>query len=100
MSAIRTPGRRPKTASALIRREIQRQGERLWRLGDFRGLPPAAVASTMARMVKQGTLQRVEPGLYFRSRPTIVGESTPSQQAVTAAKLVEPLQPAGLTAAA
>jgi DNA-binding Lrp family transcriptional regulator len=98
-TGIRTRGRRPKTSSALIRREIESQGERLWRLGDFRGLSPTAVASTMARLVKEGKLRRIEPGVYYRSRSTIVGESMPSQQAVTAAKLPEPLQPTGLTAA-
>lgn len=96
----RTPGRHPKTAGARIRREIESQGERIWRLRDFRDLPPSAVASTLSRMVKQGTLRRIEPGVYYRSRATILGESTPSNQALTAAKVGEPLQPTGLTAAA
>jgi hypothetical protein len=96
----RTPGRHPKTAGARIRREIESQGERIWRLRDFRDLSPSAVASTLSRMVKQGTLRRIEPGLYYRSRATILGESTPSSQALTAAKVGEPLQPTGLTAAA
>ena len=51
-------------------------------------------------MVKEGKLQRIEPGVYYRSRATIVGQSTPSNQAVTTAKIGEPLQPTGLTAAA
>lgn len=96
----RTRGRRPRTSSALIRREIEAQGERLWRLTDFRDLSPSAVASTLARLVKEGKLRRIEPGVYYRSRPTIVGESRPTQQALIAAKLPEPLQPTGLTAAA
>ena len=51
-------------------------------------------------MVKEGKLRRIERGVYYRSRPTVVGQSTPSNTAVTAAKAREPLQPTGLTAAA
>jgi hypothetical protein len=51
-------------------------------------------------MVKEGKLQRIEPGVYYRARSTIVGQSTPSSQALTAAKIGEPLHSAGLTAAA
>src|SRR5437588_10888263 len=93
-------GRRPKTAGARIRRAIQSQGERIWRLNDFPDLPASAVASTLSRMVKEGTLQRIERGVYYRSRATIVGQSMPSNQALTATKVRQPLQPAGLTAAA
>jgi len=96
----RARGRRPRTASARIRREIEAQGERLWRLRDFGDLSPSAVASTLSRLVKEGRLRRIQPGVYYRSRPTILGESIPSQQAVLAAKLAEPLHPTGLTAAA
>src|SRR5438270_8872232 len=93
-------GRKPKTAGAQIRRAIESQGERIWGLDDFRDLPSSAVASTLSRMVKEGELQRIEPGIYYRSRATIVGQSTPSNQALAAAKVGEPLHSSGLTAAA
>lgn len=96
----RRGGRHPKASSARIRREIESQGERIWRLGDFRDLSPTAVASTLARLVREGKLRRIEPGVYYRSRQTILGQSTPTQQALTAAKLHEPLHPTGMTAAA
>lgn len=99
-TANRMPGRPPKTAGARIRREIEAHGERFWRLSDFRGLPPSAVASKLSRMARHGKLRRIAPGIYYRSRSTILGESSPGQQALTAAKLREPLQPSGLTAAA
>jgi len=51
-------------------------------------------------MVKEGKLRRIEPGIYYRSRATIVGESTPGKLALSAAKGAGGLQPTGLTAAA
>lgn len=99
-TAARTSGRAPKTAGARIHREIESHGERIWRLSDFRDLPASAVASKLSRMVRHGKLRRIEQGVYYWPRPTILGESTPSQQALTSAKLGEPLQPSGLTAAA
>jgi hypothetical protein len=95
-----TSGRKPKTAGAQIRRAIELRGERIWRLRDFPELPPSAVATTLSRLVKEGELRRIEPGIYYRSRATIVGPSMPSGSELTAARVTEPLQPTGLTAAA
>ena len=69
------------TASA-IRRRIERSGERLWRFQDFAGAPPAAVAQTLSRLAREGTLQRLSKGVYYRSRITALGRSRPNPAAL------------------
>ncbi len=66
------------TTAELIRREIEKGGERIWRISDFRGQPGAAVAQTLSRLAKAGVLQRSGKGIYFRPRATAFGPSMPS----------------------
>ncbi len=87
------------SASAAIRRRVEAGGERFWRYEDFAGLPPAAVAKTLSRLAKEGELDRVSKGVYYRTRPTRFGPSLPAASAVAANTLRAALHPAGLTAA-
>jgi len=82
-----------------IRSRVHRGGERFWRHTDFADLPPAAVSQTLSRLARGGELQRVRKGLYYRSRPTVLGESLPAPDAVAAHSSRGRLHPAGLTAA-
>jgi len=66
----------------LVRRRIERSGERLWRPADFRGLPFSAVAQSLSRLTRQGALQRLSKGVYYRARPTAFGKSLPSPAAI------------------
>lgn len=61
-----------------VRRRIERGGERLWRLDDFRNLPFTAVAQALSRLTRQGILERLSKGVYFRSRETTFGKSQPN----------------------
>lgn len=70
-----------KTASS-IRLQIERGGERLWRLDDFRDYPISAVAQTLSRLTRNGTLERLSKGVYYRSRLTALGPSRPSPTAI------------------
>ena len=89
----------PATA-AEIRRRIERSGERLWRFEDFRDLPFAAVAKTLSRLVRDGFLQRLSKGTYFRSRSTSFGASQPNPAAIQKlAARRQSLFPAGIAAA-
>lgn len=65
-----------------VRQRIERGGERLWRLEDFRGLPSAAVAQALSRLTRQGTLERLSKGVYYRSRQTTFGKSLPNPAAI------------------
>lgn len=87
------------SAAARIRRRIERGGERFWRVSDFNDLPPRTVARTLARLADAGVVERARHGLYYRSRPTVVGPSIPSATAVASHVIDTPLHAAGLSAA-
>jgi len=87
------------TASKRVRSRVYRGGERFWRHTDFADLPPAAVSQALSRLTKRGELERVRKGVYYRPRPTVLGASRPSPNAVAALSSQTRLHPAGLTAA-
>jgi hypothetical protein len=68
--------------ASLVRHRIERSGERLWRLEDFRDLPFAAVAQALSRLTRQGTLERLSKGVYYRPRETALGKSRPNPAAI------------------
>lgn len=87
------------TASS-IRLQIERGGERLWRHDDFRDQPFPAVAQTLSRLARNGTLERLSKGIYYRSRSTAFGKSRPNPTAIK--KLAErnrTIFPSGVAAA-
>jgi predicted transcriptional regulator of viral defense system len=65
-----------------IRERIDRGGERLWRLEDFEGMPSTAVAQTLSRLTRQGVLERLSKGVYYRFRQTTFGKSIPNPTAI------------------
>lgn len=65
----------PQQTAKIIARQIEQGGERLWRFEDFQDLPPAAVAQTLSRLARQGKLERLSKGIYYRSRQTSFGKS-------------------------
>ena len=69
----------PKPTAETIRSMIESGGERVWRFADFDRLPSAAVAQTLSRLSRQGFIQRLGKGLYYRSRQTAFGESKPNR---------------------
>lgn len=88
-----------KTASS-IRLQIERGGERLWRFDDFRDRPFPAVAQTLSRLARNGTLERLSKGVYYRSRSTALGRSRPNPTAIRRlAEKTKTIFPSGTTAA-
>jgi hypothetical protein len=69
---------RQKPAADWVRRRIRQGGERLWRMADFRGASSSAVAQALSRLTRAGELQRLSKGVYYRSRSTAFGPSTPN----------------------
>ena len=65
-----------------VRARIERGGERLWRLEDFDGLPSTAVAQALSRLTRQGVLERLSKGTYYRPRQTTFGKSVPNPAAI------------------
>lgn len=95
-----TGSRLTLSAAKSIRQRIEATGEGYWRQHDFVTLPAPAVSQTLSRLARQGFLQRLGKGLYYRPRPTPFGKSRPSQSAIgqlpIAGKVVFP---AGISAA-
>lgn len=85
---------------ASVRRRVEQGGERLWRLDDFRGHSFGAAAQALSRLKREGVLERLSKGIYYRARNTAFGKSRPNPAAVrrlaTARKHV---YPAGIAAA-
>lgn len=90
----------PPPYASSVRQRIERGGERVWCLEDFRDLPFAAVAQALSRLTRAGALERVSKGIYYKSRPTAFGPSRPnpsSIQILAARRKV--IFPSGLAAA-
>jgi len=89
----------PRTAK-LVLQQIEAGGERLWRLEDFGSLPFGAVAQALSRLQRNGKLERLGKGIYFRSRQTVFGASRPNPAMLrSVAARNAKLFPAGLSAA-
>jgi hypothetical protein len=83
-----------------VRERIEAGGERVWRLADFAGMPFMAVAQTLSRLTRQGQLQRLGKGLYYRSRPTAFGTSRPNPAQIRSLPVRQKgVFPAGIAAA-
>jgi len=92
------PGARNTTQT--VRRTIESSGERVWRLSDFGGMPSTAVAQTLSRLARQGVVQRLGKGLYYRPRPTVFGPSRPNAAQLRSLTLGKKgVFPAGIAAA-
>src|SRR5439155_8208421 len=86
------------TAEA-VRRRIEGGGERVWRLADFSGMPFMAVAKTLSRLARQGVIQRLGKGLYYRPRETAFGLSRPNTSQIRSLPVQQKgIFPAGITA--
>lgn len=89
-----------RSAASSIRQQIERGGERLWRHDDFRNQPFPAVAQTLSRLTRNGTLERLSKGLYYRPRSTAFGPSRPDPTAIRRlAGKTKAIYPSGLAAA-
>ncbi len=83
-----------------VRRRIEASGERVWRMADFEGMPFMAVAQALSRLARQGVIQRLGKGVYYRSRPTAFGASRPNSAQVRSLPIRRRrVFPAGIAAA-
>lgn len=83
-----------------IRQRIEDGGDRLWRFEDFPGVPASAVAQALSRLARQGQLQRLSKGVYYRARQTALGASLPNPVAIRSlAATRKAMFPAGIAAA-
>ena len=68
----------PLSVAESVRKQIEAGGERVWRLADFENMPFTAIAQALSRLSRQGIIQRLGKGLYYRSRQTAFGQSKPN----------------------
>lgn len=94
----RRRGRSPHSVATRVYERVRHGGERYWSHSDFSDLPATAVAHALSRLAGTGDLQRIRKGLYYRSKPTVIGPSGPSGSEVVAKTARAPLHPSGLTA--
>lgn len=80
-------------------RRIEQGGERLWRFQDFRDVPVSAVAQALSRLARQGKLDRLSKGVYYRARHTALGKSLPNPAALRQLASRHVVYPAGIAAA-
>ncbi len=78
MSTMKSKAATPGNVAKAVRQRIEGGGERIWRLADFEGMAFTAVAQSLSRLSRQGILQRLGKGLYYRPRPTAFGPSRPN----------------------
>lgn len=98
-TAKKTPFADQNTAET-VRGRIEAGGERVWRLADFAGLPFPAVAQTLSRLARQGMIQRLGKGLYYRPRQTAFGLSRPNTAQLRSLSVHQKgVFPAGIAAA-
>src|SRR5580700_248263 len=82
MGTRSTSSKGPGQFMALVRQQIERGGERLWKLEDFRDLPFSAVAQALSRLTRKGRLERLSKGVYYSARDTAFGKSRPNPAAI------------------
>ena len=91
---------RSRTTAYKVRTRIESGGERIWRLDDFRDQPLTAVVQTLSRMTRDGELQRLSKGIYYRPRQSRFGPTRPSQADMRSlVARSKTLFPAGVSAA-
>ena len=84
-----------------IRRKVENAApERLWTFRDFASLPSSAVAMSLSRLAKNGVVQRLRKGVYYKPKASRFGTLKPDPANVVAAILDRKSvawKPSGLT---
>jgi hypothetical protein len=73
---------RPHPIASIVRQRIEDGGERLWRLEHFCDLPFMAVAQALSRLSREGIIERLSKGIYYRGRATAFGKSQPNSMLI------------------
>lgn len=67
-----------RQTAAVVRFRIENGGERLWRFENFSDQPFPAVAKALSRLARDGMIERLSKGTYYRTRHTAFGKSQPN----------------------
>lgn len=94
-----SPASHPRGTSVLVRQRIEQSEERMWSLEDFRDLPFGATAQALSRLARQGKIERLSKGIYYRTRQTAFGKSRPSPTEIQRLAGSKAVFPSGIAAA-
>jgi hypothetical protein len=61
--------------------------DKVWNYSDFQNLPFHSVAKAFSVLAQQGIVKRIEKGLYYKPKLTILGESIPDKLEIVYKKL-------------
>lgn len=96
-SAVRN--KREKSVASLVREAISNSADKIWTYTDFTGMQTAAVSQALSRLYREGLVQRIHKGVYYRPKQTVLGESKVSSAALSSKLLSSNARPTGCTAA-
>lgn len=72
------------SAAQIIKDKIASKGpDHLWNLSDFSDLSPQSVTKTLYRLYKKGLLIRINKGLYYYPKKTVLGSTYPSPELIS-----------------
>jgi hypothetical protein len=72
----------PAPVMERVRQRIEDGGERFWLFEDFSDLSHSAVAQALSRLSREGMLERLSKGVYYRARQSKQGKSLPNPDAL------------------
>jgi hypothetical protein len=69
---------REKSITEKVRKKIEVGGtDKLWTYAHFESLPTQAVATALSRLAKEGVIERVRKGVYYKPKETRFGRTAP-----------------------
>lgn len=84
MNASNKKRKSPSSTAQIIKAKIVAKGpDNLWNLSDFTDLPPQAVTKTLYRLYKNGLLTRINKGLYYYPKKTVLGPTHPKPEQIS-----------------
>lgn len=86
-----------RSVAAKIRKKIESAGDdRLWTYAHFASLPTQAVAAAFSRLSREGIIERVRKGVYYKSKETRFGRTSPDAARVATEVLTSRKTPWGV----
>lgn len=81
---MRSLSNKARSAAQIIKDKIASKGpDHLWNLSDFPDLSPQNVTKTLYRLYKEGLLIRINKGLYYYPKKTVLGSTYPTPELIS-----------------
>lgn len=81
---MKAKNNKPNSVAQIIKDRIIAKGpNRLWNLSDFPDLSPQTATKTLYRLYKKGLLIRINKGLYYYPKKTVLGLTYPTPEQIS-----------------